>query len=319
MEEGGPHAELELRVDNIKAFLNIIQLIKWANKQVGVVRVDASGLSIIATDDSKCLQGKVEIKRQFFKSYVYHGADGARSHLFGVSLVDLIDCISVFATSDGLAELVVKWSDSDASLIFELIFSSDDEHRPIQTCMFAQLACEETERPTDYETHLVEPSTCFIVWTHILKEVSDELEWPGASVQLTVAKQPDRVSFHSEGLEIGSLKIDLDMAHDKYSGQLLKCAEAEVSYRYKYKHLKIATNIGGATLQPQQAAGHASTKVLVDKHGLMKVHHLIMTGGSQHDAEMEARPSATAGACFYLSPEEALDDEEHREFNMEEA
>eukprot|EP00959_Pyramimonas_sp_CCMP1952_P372707 7804666-Pyramimonas_sp.AAC.1 len=115
MEEGGPQAGLELRLDNIKAFLNIIQLIKWANKQVGlwsaslsqvevlacrfdrvapsgtvrltlfvifvtvqlesdewvtiighvgVVRVDAAGLSIIATDDSKCLQGKVDIKRQ---------------------------------------------------------------------------------------------------------------------------------------------------------------------------------------------------------------------------------------------------------------
>eukprot|EP00959_Pyramimonas_sp_CCMP1952_P422653 8853925-Pyramimonas_sp.AAC.1 len=59
------------------------------------------------------------VRSQFFKSYVYHGADGVRNHLFGVSLVDLIDTLGVFATSDGLAELVVKWSDSDATLNFE--------------------------------------------------------------------------------------------------------------------------------------------------------------------------------------------------------
>eukprot|EP00976_Prorocentrum_cordatum_P114689 1195883-Prorocentrum_minimum.AAC.4 len=44
----------------------------------------------------------------------------------------------------------------------------------------------------------------------------------------------------------------------------------------------IATNVGGAALHPQGAtAAHASTKVLVDKHGLMKVHHLICAAGAR--------------------------------------
>jgi hypothetical protein len=30
--------------------------------------------------------------------------------------------------------------------------------------MFASLACEEAERPTEYETHLEEPSTSFMLW-----------------------------------------------------------------------------------------------------------------------------------------------------------
>mmetsp|Transcript_11437 Transcript_11437/g.19543 ORF Transcript_11437/g.19543 Transcript_11437/m.19543 type:complete len:309 (-) Transcript_11437:31-957(-) len=302
---------LELRLENIRAFLNIVQLIKWANKQVGYVIVDAAGLTIIATDDSKCLQGKVTIKKQFFKSYEYRGTEDERSSFFGISLVDLIDGLSVFATSDGLAELIVKCPESKATLNLELIYSSDDEHRPIQTCMFASLACEEAERPTEYETHLEEPSTSFMLWTHVLKEAVDDLEWPGASVQLTIAKGPDRITLHSEGLEMGSLKIELDMAHDKYSGQLLQCGDDEVSYRYKYKHLKIATNVASPMHQPQQTAPAANTKILVDKHGLMKVHHLIRTAHAQHDAmDMEVHSSATATAVFFLSPEEQLEDDE---------
>jgi hypothetical protein len=55
----------------------------------------------------------------------------------------------------------------------------------------------------------------------------DDLEWPGASVQLTIAKGPDRISLHSEGLEMGSLKVTHRLAthsHTFYNSAV--CARA---------------------------------------------------------------------------------------------
>jgi hypothetical protein len=56
---------------------------------------------------------------QFFKSYEYRGTEDERNSFFGISLVDLIDGLSVFATSDGLAELIVKCPESKATLNLE--------------------------------------------------------------------------------------------------------------------------------------------------------------------------------------------------------
>jgi hypothetical protein len=56
-----------------------------------------------------------------------------------------------------------------------------------------------------------------------------------------------------------------------------------VSHRYKYKHLKLTTNIVGAVLHPGAArAGAApSTKMMIDEHGLMKISHHLKAAGAQ--------------------------------------
>jgi len=51
--------------------------------------------------------------------YEYRGTEDERNSFFGISLVDLIDGLSVFATSDGLAELSVKCPESKATLNLE--------------------------------------------------------------------------------------------------------------------------------------------------------------------------------------------------------
>ena len=38
-----------------------------------------------------------------------------------------------------------------------VVHTSGEDYRQIQTVMFSQLACEEAERPVDYDAHIVEP------------------------------------------------------------------------------------------------------------------------------------------------------------------
>lgn len=74
----------------------------------------------------------------------------------------------------------------------------------------------------------------------------------------------------------------LERAH---GGQILQCIGQGVSHRYKYKQLKLTTNIVGAVLHPHAGprAGPApSTKLTIDVHGLMKIsHHLKATSAHE--------------------------------------
>ena len=56
------------------------------------------------------------VSSQYFASYVYRGEE---EDVFGVSLSGLVDCLSVMATCDAEAQLVLRWPDANASLAFE--------------------------------------------------------------------------------------------------------------------------------------------------------------------------------------------------------
>lgn len=309
-EEEQPGVVVTMHVNDIKNFTNLVSLLRWSNKQVAVARVDSAGLTLTATDDSKGLQGVLHFKRDYFSHY-HFAPLGHR--LFGVTMGSLVDTLGVFAASDGLGELVVTWPNADACVAFELTHLSDDEHRPIRTCMYCQLGCEEADRPTDHAAAMVAPCSEILIWTTALKEAVDDLEWPGAAVKVSIKRKPDMVSFASTGTEVGSLEIEMKLER-AHGGQILQCIGSGVSHRYKYKHLKLTTNIVGAVLHPGAArAGAApSTKMMIDEHGLMKIsHHLKAAGaqdGPQADAALPNRDTVTVTAHFMLSPEDEIYD-----------
>mmetsp|Transcript_33985 Transcript_33985/g.64937 ORF Transcript_33985/g.64937 Transcript_33985/m.64937 type:complete len:188 (+) Transcript_33985:319-882(+) len=176
--------------------------------------------------------------------------------------------------------------------------------------MFSQLACEEAERPTEYDAHIVQPCSEVMLWTHVLKEVVDDLEWPGASVNVKIGRTPDRLGFEAQGVDVGKLEVDVDMAHHTYRAQILQCDEHGSSHRYKYKHLKIAMNITGGILQSQQGSTAPNTKLLVDANGLMKIHHMMKAASAPIGGAQEPRGSTcsvSAAAHFTLNPEDVVD------------
>ena len=145
-----------------------------------MARVDRSGLTLTATDDSKGLQGVLHFKRDYFSHYHYTPALGHR--LFGVAMGSLVDTLGVFAASDGLGLLVVTWPNADACVAMELTHESDDEHRPIKTRMYCQLSCEEADAPTDHAAAMTAPCSEILIWVRAqsLGGVSRRVESGGA-------------------------------------------------------------------------------------------------------------------------------------------
>ncbi|KAL5558956.1 hypothetical protein UlMin_035167 [Ulmus minor] len=75
--------------------------------------------------------------------------------------------------------------------------------------------------------------------TFTVKEAIDDLEWPGASIQITLQPTPPSVTFRGDGH--GDLQIDFTY----YSNVDLLIAfhcDCQVSHRYKYKFLKATTS-----------------------------------------------------------------------------
>jgi hypothetical protein len=92
-----------------------------------------------------------------------------------------VDTLGVFAASDGLGELVVTWPNADACVAFELTHLSDDEHRPIRTCMYCQLGCEEADRPTDHAAAMVAPCSEILIWVRAHRRCSRVARVGGAA------------------------------------------------------------------------------------------------------------------------------------------
>ena len=110
-------------------------------------------------------------------------------------------------------------------------------------------------------------------------------------------------------------QIDVDMTHEKYMAKIVKCVPDGVCYRYKYKHMKIALNLSGPTLQTQASGQPPISKILVDSNGLMKMHHHIksLPHASRGPRSNPPLSSVIAAAYFTLSPEDAVDDMHDRD------
>ncbi|KAK3288806.1 hypothetical protein CYMTET_3727 [Cymbomonas tetramitiformis] len=299
-----------MRTKHVKFFLNVLQMIRWCNNQVVTVKVYHDGVTFVSNDDSKSLQGTVSFRSQFFESFEFFRDS---RHVFGLSLGSFVDSLGVFAANEGLADLTIKWPDSTGSVCLQSWFTSDDEYRPVQNTMYARVTCEEADTPTDYGALFGADCSKFLVRSFILKEAVDDLEWPAAAVDVTISKDPDRVTLQAEGDAAGGLEIELGIS-DEQTRVSIGNSEP-VTNRYKHRHLKIATNIAVNLLQAQSPQV-ATTQVTIDEQGLMRIHH-VMTATQESGATDEEQgggvsPGVLAQAVFYINPEDIL-----RETQME--
>eukprot|EP00854_Cymbomonas_tetramitiformis_P002558 gene2558-3312_t len=76
--------------------------------------------------------------------------------------------------------------------------------------MYARVTCEEADTPTDYGALFGADCSKFLVRSFILKEAVDDLEWPAAAVDVTISKDPDRVTLQAEGDAAGGLEVTID-------------------------------------------------------------------------------------------------------------
>ncbi|KAL5550584.1 hypothetical protein UlMin_000760 [Ulmus minor] len=103
-----------------------------------------------------------------------------------------------------------------------------------------------------------------LFFTSALKEAIDNLEWPGASIQITLQPTPPSVTFRGDGHR------DLQIDFTYYANADLMIAfhcDCQVSYRYKYKFLKTTTsNIPSSVIRDNQGS-----KLTIGRGGLLKV------------------------------------------------
>ncbi|GJP53486.1 hypothetical protein CLOM_g13363 [Closterium sp. NIES-68] len=108
----------------------------------------------------------------------------------------------------------------------------------------------------------------FAIRSSVLKELIEDLEWPGASVRISINPQPAGVTFLAQGH--GDLQVDLLVGRCNNLFVDFKC-HRPISFLYRYKHLSAATtSIPAAVLKEN----HAS-KLTIDCHGLLRVQHVV--------------------------------------------
>eukprot|EP00877_Chromochloris_zofingiensis_P014762 jgi/Chrzof1/953/Cz01g34290.t1 len=160
---------------------------------------------------------------------------------------------------------------------------TDDASDGAVACTYARLNCLEQPVPQDMTDYWADPVSYFLAQGTILKEAIDDLEWPGGSVQITMQRDPAKLTLKSTGN--GSLEIELATAD--LSG--FHCATALVAQQYKYKNLRTALSNIPAHKDPSSI----STKVSIDANGLLKVTHMMsMLSGAA--AGTQYQPSAAS-------------------------
>ncbi|KAI3994297.1 hypothetical protein MKX01_012554 [Papaver californicum] len=241
-----------------------------------------------ASSDSGCIQAKVYLKRELFLSYDYKAEGRPR---FEVGLGLFVDCLNTFSLPGHSNAIEIQYPGSDLQLLFKSIDSPD-------ACIYAELRTRIPETISwDYN---FEPagSMSFTVKSAALKEAVDDLEWPGASIQITLVPEPPCVTFRGEGH--GDLQIDfmyyantdlLMNMRQKYlygreseGGRLgIFCftVRSEVVFsfpanRYKYKFLKATTS----TIPTSVIRENRGSKLTIGRGGMLKVQHLVSVSRS---------------------------------------
>ncbi|KAI3924554.1 hypothetical protein MKX01_037994 [Papaver californicum] len=148
-----------------------------------------------------------------------------------------------------------------------------------------------------------------------LKEAVDDLEWPGACIQITLVPDPHCATFRGEGH--GDLQIDFMYYANTDLLMVFQC-DRRISYmnfvfsfptcRYKYKFLKATTS----TIPTSVKRENRGSKLTIGRGGMLKVQHLVSVSRSsvQHthiDSADYPQPSRIAYIEFFVNPEE--DDE----------
>ncbi|CAI5471776.1 unnamed protein product [Closterium sp. Yama58-4] len=209
--------------------------IKWKRQQEAVVEMSETGLVVVA-EELNCLHARAFFRKELFMDYVYR-PDG----------LIINSCSSVFRLSDP--------SNSNSSIGAEIRTLLPDMNPP--------------EWALDVDTSTPQNApVSFAIRSSVLKELIEDLEWPGASVRISISPQPAGVTFLAQGH--GDLQVDLLVGRCNNLFVDFKC-HRPISFLYRYKHLSAATaSIPAAVLKEN----HAS-KLTIDRHGLLRVQHVV--------------------------------------------
>ncbi|XP_024021719.1 uncharacterized protein LOC21400754 isoform X2 [Morus notabilis] len=280
--------DLVCQLDNVQGMVDALTAARWKRQQDAVIEISEHGMVVIV-EETSCLQAKVYLQRELFIRYEY-GAQG-RPRL-GVSLGLFVDCLNTFSAPGHSNTIEIQYPGPDMQLLLNI-------YAEIRTRIPDTISWDYNFEPAGST-----PLT-FTVKTAALKEAIDDLEWPGASIQITVQPNPPSVTFRGDGH--GDLQIDF-MYYANADLLLAFHCDRQVSYRYKYKFLRATTsNIPGSVIRDNRGS-----KLTIGRGGLLKVQHLVSvartsTSHTHIDSTGYQHPSRIAYIEFFVKPEEDED------------
>ncbi|KAF6153722.1 hypothetical protein GIB67_000955 [Kingdonia uniflora] len=290
-------ADIVCQLDNVQGMVDALSSVRWKRHQEAVLELSEHGIVLIV-EESRCLQAKVYLKSELFVSYEY-GAEGRPR--FGVSLGLFVDCLNTFSVPGHASTIEIRYPGPDMQLLLKSVDSPD-------ACIYAELRTKIPDTVSwDYN---FEPAGStpinFTVKSAALKEAIDDLEWPGASIQIVMEPDPPCVTFRGEGH--GDLQIDF-MYYANTDLLIAFQCDRRISYRYKYKFLRATTsNIPSSVIKDNRGS-----KLTIGRGGMLKVQHLVSVAKSSiQNSHIDStghqyQPSRIAYIEFFVKPE--VDDE----------
>ncbi|PKA47681.1 cell cycle checkpoint protein [Apostasia shenzhenica] len=188
---GGEEApDLMCQLDGVQGMVDALGSVRWKRHQDAVVELSEHGIVLIV-EETGCLQAKVYLKRELFLVYEYAAEGRPR---FGLSLGLFVDCLNAFSAPGNSAMIEIRYPGPDMQLLLKSVDFPD-------ACTYAEIRTRVPDTISwDYR---FEPTgdvpVTFTVRSSILKEVIDDLEWPGSSIQIRIQPDPLSVTFKAEG------------------------------------------------------------------------------------------------------------------------
>ncbi|KAL5551023.1 hypothetical protein UlMin_001199 [Ulmus minor] len=288
--------DLVCQLDNVQGMVDALTAVRWKRQQDAVIEISEHGIVLIV-EETNCLQAKVYLQRELFTRYEYAAQGRPR---LGVSLGLFVDCLNTFSVPGHSSTIEIRYPGPDMQLLLKSVDSLDAGiYAEIRTRIPDTISWDYNFEPAGST-----PLT-FTIKTSALKEAIDDLEWPGASIQITLQPTPPSVTFRGDGH--GDLQIDFTYYANADLLIAFHC-DCQVSHRYKYKFLKATTsNIPSSVIRDNRGS-----KLTIGRGGLLKVQHLVSvsrssTSHTHIDSAGYQPPSRIAYIEFFVKPEEDED------------
>ncbi|KAG0512565.1 hypothetical protein BDA96_10G025200 [Sorghum bicolor] len=251
--------DLVCQIDCVHGMVDALSCVRWKRHQDAVMELSEHGI-VLSVEESGCLQGKVFLKRELFVEYDY-GGDGRQR--FGLSLGLFVDCLNIFSSPGHASAVEIRYPGPDMQLLLKSVGSPD-------ACLYAEIRTRIPDTISwDYHfEHDGNTPVTFTAKSAVLKETTDDLEWPGSSIQIRMQPDPPTVILKGDGH--GDLQIEFPYYANTDLLIAFQC-DHEVSYRYKYKFLRATTSNIPSTVMKE----NRRTKVSIGRGGMLKIQHLV--------------------------------------------
>ena len=345
-------------VEHVRPFTNVLSSLRLSKKQLVRVGVSDRGVTFVAVDDSKSLQAQANFRAETFVEFnanpgagvSQRGQPGYQNTVsttasFDVSLQALIDTLNVFVPLDSEASVNLKWPDVDGRLVLSAVAERDGARasdEPLRNVTHAAISPMEsnnigggigTSSTSTLNSELVfrGEKNAFMVPTVTLKEIVDDLEWPGGGstaggsgqgTSITMHNTPlDSLRFTAKSQETGELVVDVDVPGGNQGNPTGGASTSALSefvcdepgtWWYRHKSLRAATAVplallsaprGGLDASHDSGSGPTTTRVAIGEGGMLKIVHLVsfaggsgsMFGGNSHGGNTNSHGGGTIG------------------------